>query len=103
MDLWIRSQDRQTIMKFEGVIIGDLSDWYENSLSETMDNIISDGGGYFINALISNRPLGYYKTEERALEILDEIRNYKDKLEKAYFLGMTESEFVSSIYEMPNE
>ena len=74
MDLYIRSQDRETIMKFEGAIIGDLSDWYENSLSETMDNIIGDGG-YFINALNSNRPLGYYKTKERALEILDEIQN----------------------------
>ncbi len=51
MELWIRSQDKETLIEIKGVFIGDLNDWYENSLSETMDNIIGDGGGYFINAL----------------------------------------------------
>ncbi len=50
-----------------------------------------------------NELLGTYKNKERALEVLDEINNYKDKLEKAHFLGMTESEFVSSTYQMPEE
>ena len=34
---------------------------------------------------------------------MNEINNYKDKIEKAHFLGMTESEFVSSTFQMPEE
>lgn len=85
MDLWLRSQNKENLIKTSGYLrISELNNSY----------IIQDEQWYDI---------GTYKTKERALEVLDEILKYKDKLEKAWFLGMTESSFVSSTYEMPEE
>lgn len=85
MDLWIRSQNKENLIKTSGYLrISELNNSY----------IIQDEQWYDI---------GTYKTKERALEVLDEIQKHKDKLENAWFLGMTESNFVSSTYEMPEE
>lgn len=53
MDLWVRSQDRRRLIKVDLLSI---KDFY---------NIVSDD--FYV--------LGTYKTEERALEVLDEIQN----------------------------
>ena len=57
MELWIRSQDRTTLMKVDRLDID-----YSNGLYL----IKSDG----FATLLAN-----YKSEERALEVLDEIQN----------------------------
>lgn len=84
MELWVRSQDRENLYKADKFYLDD----------EAIDcRILSDDWGC----------LGTYQSKKRALEVLDEIQKYKDKLENAWFLGMTESTFVSSTYEMPKE
>lgn len=55
MELWIRSQDKYTLMKIEEIQICENSD-----------------RTWFMNAGIV---LGKYKTKEKALEVLDEIQN----------------------------
>lgn len=87
MDLWIRSQDRMTLMRLRRI---DVQDCYI---------ICYEDDGYDDHIVY----MGKYETEDRALEVLDEIVSYKDKLDEANFLGMTESIFVSSIYTMPKE
>lgn len=83
MELWIRSQNKESLVK-----VG------SNLTIDDTNSIFCDYDSFFI---------GTYKSKGRALEVLDEINNYKDKLEKAHFLGMTESEFVSSTFAMPQE
>lgn len=55
MELWIRSQDRTTLIRS-----------YEIYISEQQDK-------YLIRAKRTSHILGSYKTFERALEVLDEI------------------------------
>lgn len=55
MELWIRSQDKYTLMKIEEIQICENSD-----------------KTWFMNAGIV---LGKYATKERALQVLDEIQN----------------------------
>lgn len=87
MELYIRSQDKRALCKYDLLVC---------------EKIAIDNDKYmFIADHYKN--MGVYETEKRALEVLDEIQEYKDKLDEAYFLGMEESRFVSAIYEMPNE
>lgn len=88
MSLWIRSQDRELLMKSP--------EFRYNQKNDNHSILAYDTMGVY-------RILGTYKTKERALEVFDEITKYKDKLENAWFLGMTESVFISSTYEMPKE
>ena len=53
MELWIRSQDRKSLKK-----VCDLSEHFGNAKYGVYEDVL---------------PLGYYETEERALEVLDEI------------------------------
>lgn len=62
MDLWIRSQDRKSIVKPIDILL-------ENPLNSGETGI----RGYFSNN--SYKMLGIYKTKQRALEVLDEITN----------------------------
>lgn len=87
MNLWIRSQDRECLEIIHTVVIPEFD-------KKAILGYGLDGKRYI---------LGTYKTKERALEVLDEIDKYKDKLEKAHFLGMEESKFVSSTFKMPKE
>ena len=68
MDLWVRSQDRKRLLKVDLLSIKDFF------------NIVSDD--FYV--------LGTYETEERALEVLDEIQG---KI----------VEGMIKIYEMPKE
>lgn len=67
MELWIRSQDKEKLLKVNGI-------QYQNC--KLVENEIIEG-----NILIGfhnsydNEILGEYKTKERALEVLDEIQS----------------------------
>lgn len=89
MDLWIRSQSKQSLIKVENI-----------SLEIKKGNVIFITSGEW--------RLGTYKTKERALEVLDEIQ---DKMDKGSFakvkngLGETTSYVACPLitYEMPEE
>lgn len=97
MELWIRSQDKYTLMKIE-----------EIQICENPD------GSWFMNAGIV---LGKYKTKEKALEVLDEIQsilNLKNMYKYDRELVLKSWENVDkekvkivreqmSVYEMPKE
>lgn len=59
MELWIRSQDKECLVKI-------------SNIQYVYKNYIHGLGTYYDNLKI----LGEYKTKERALEVLDEIQNY---------------------------
>lgn len=63
MDLWIRSQKKTIFQKVDNLLISD------GDNAEGTFNI-------YTNSLPVQNVLGKYKTEERALEVLDEIQNY---------------------------
>lgn len=56
MELWIRSQDRKTLLKMNRIYV-----FSQTIFAEYIDNREID--------------LGTYKTNERALEVLDEIQH----------------------------
>jgi len=82
MELWIRSQNKGTLMKVE--ILGQT------------DGIIK---AFFPNG---NVGLGNYETVERALEVLDEIQNklidFKVEFNDS---GVTYKDVSVLVYEMP--
>ena len=91
MDLWIRSQDRKSIVKPIDILL-------ENPLNSGETGI----RGYFSNN--SYKMLGYYKTEERALEVLDEIQNMLNSVvikQTSNSLSINSKEIV--VYEMPEK
>jgi len=91
MELWIRNQDRDILLKVKSILIDD-----NNNDIFTQDYIGKDLATY---------TLGKYKTKERALEVLDEIQkllqptiiynNDKEHIESLYL--------PSKVYEMPKE
>lgn len=98
MELWIRSQDKYTLMKIE-----------EIQICENPDRT------WFMNAGIV---LGKYKTKERALEVLDEIQKllepkfilHTEEIKKPIteFMYTTEEikdikELSTYVYQMPKE
>ena len=88
MELWIRSQDREHLMK-------------------TTDIDISCDDKTII--LINNYEMAKYKTKERALEVLDEIQKYitptlnllDDTLKGKQVCQV--GNILSMVYEMPKE
>ena len=109
MELWIRSQDKNSLKKVENIYIEkiekDFDSWIGNTYSRP----------YVITCDCGN--LGFYATKERALEVLDEIQNIlnlKDmyKYDRELVLKSWENadeEQVKivrqqmSVYEMPEE
>ena len=88
MDLWIRSQDRTFLRKVNTIGIVEGRDFW--SIDE--------------NITVS---FGKYKTEERALEVLDEIQNiFSLKIEnKSYEEAdlILKAKMLDSCYQMPKE
>lgn len=76
MNLWIRSQDKTTLIRS-----------YEIYISEQQNT-------YLIRAKRTSHILGSYSTIERAIEVLDEIQNFMNSY--AY-------EKLISIYNMPKD
>ena len=89
MELWIRSQDRETLMKVNRIDIQNKS-------------VICYDNDYHCNETY----MGIYKSKERALEVLDEIENAllnkwanNVKYEEHY----DDEKPSSLVYEMPKE
>lgn len=92
MELWIRSQDRKSIVKPIDILL-------ENPLNSGETGI----RGYFSNNFY--KMLGYYQTEKRALEVLDEIQKKINLINLGHDFGspMVDLKNPSYIYEMPKE
>ncbi len=110
MELWIRSQDKYTLIKAKNIKIIEtkgLKEKLENSIlsclsdMEQVKSYLKDG--YSILAEEIN--VGVYNTKERALEVLDEIQ---DKF-KVLVTNEAGAEFILAknlvpiIYEMPKD
>ena len=92
MKLFIRSKDRKSIVKPIDILL-------ENPLNSGETGI----RGYFSNN--SYKMLGYYKTEQRALEVLDEIQRLITDLQYIeYAIGNEKFYgYRPNVYEMPKE
>ena len=87
MDLWIRSQDKECLMKINRI---------DYDVAGGEHRIIVNGYETLV---------GKYKTKERALEVLDEIQKYIgdnfNQEEVNHFFGLNAKNRM--IYEMPKE
>ena len=97
MDLWIRSQDRMTLLNYSRVTVEPMIKGYNEE----------DKGYMFIGDHYYN--LGEYKTKERALEVLDEIQKIigwlQDDMENVTIGDMKSLKgcFDDCVYEMPKD
>lgn len=89
MDLWIRSQDKELLVKVKEIELGEYDDYY---------------------CLVVNnlQNIGNYKTKERALEIIDEIHCNIENIGQSYIKSNENGipdEFIcyGKVYEMPKE
>ncbi len=110
MELWIRSQEKERLIK--------PTDFY---IEQTIDyvNECSEFDIYALNYANNDIRIGTYQTKERALQVLDEIQNtiYINKLfnadinafqESLEIEGYTEKEIIKALkaistYQMPEE
>ena len=115
MNLWIRSQDGKRLCLAENLYIYDNIRYKEVKEKEIVKNIV---GQYIENIITkqvvdeyisceiwgSNHLLGTYNTQERALEVLDEIQ---DIIISTSIIPIENNEAVTcgcgKIYEMPKE
>ena len=74
--MWVRSQDKKTLVKVDKLIIAYDTDEKIYEIHNVYDS------------------LGVYKSKERALEVLDEIQE---------FIMMSKTTQLTTIYEMPKE
>lgn len=74
MSVWIRSSKKKNLIKCESLSILDGKDVYSN------DKKCYEYDKYTICEMWEHgvTPLGTYKTEERAIEVLDEIQEHID-------------------------
>ena len=92
MDLWIRSQDKEFLMKLDNINLGLDVDSNESYRLFT-----------FVGGAVTSFTLGIYKSRERALEVLDEIQ---ELLEPVNVVEVSKKEAVigaNILYEMPEE
>lgn len=109
MELWIRSQDKTFLMKIDNINLGIGVD------SKKPCRLFT-----FVGGVVTSFTLGTYKSEERALEVLDEIQNilkpriiYKQNepietiLDGIYYLkqnvDMKIQEVSTDVYIMPKD
>ena len=93
MDLWVRSQDREDLIKVDRLAVND-------NRIEANFKLFYSGCDYLV--------LGIYETNERALEVLDEIQEYLEKMGKDEILTdklgiMSGIKHYGIVYEMPEE
>ena len=87
MDLWIRSQDRKKLVK-----------------SGYLTIFLSDTNWFIYSDTTTGEPFGVgkYKTEERALEILDEIQDILNPTGlRGSLIGV--NQINTYVYQMPKE
>lgn len=106
MNLWIRSQDKSSIVKVDNlyVSVGNYICYYVEKGKEVPDTYYRPSG-----------ELGRYETKERALEVLDEIQNiliskhmisldYKNALCSNFtYKQLQEVLKETSVYQMPEK
>lgn len=63
MELWVRDQSREVLLKCNQIYYFELND--KHIIATDLELVARD---------YDYQPLGYYKTKERALEVLDEIQ-----------------------------
>lgn len=86
MNLWVRSQDRENLLKInDRLFIREIAD-----VGYSIENDLCIDDGFIL--------LGTYKTKERALEILDEIQMKINNI-----ANMDYGNFINVIYFMPKE
>lgn len=97
MELWIRSQDKECLVKISNI---------QYVLRKETNCGISTEYHYIGTYYDNLKILGTYKTKERALEVLDEIQ---DELIGSDFMHIEKNEEVvltcgsAKIYEMPEK
>lgn len=94
MELWIRSQDRLRLARIDSVIIN----------ARNKKEIISNYS-YTLDGFERDIPLGEYNTEERTLEVLEEIQDLLLGHNKMEHIGKSEISIHNDkiLYEMPKE
>ena len=113
MELWIRSQDKLSLIKVNRIEI-----FHHYSYKDTQEKYLLPSGSfeyrkvqkkdkYIKSEIVSNDEitLGTYKTKERALEVLDEIQRLITDLQYMSYT-VDSSSFYSyrpNVYEMPKE
>lgn len=87
MDLWIRTQDKTTLIRSYEIYI------------------VEQHNMYLIRAKRTSHVLGAYRTFERALEVLDEIQRLIEDLQYISYAIENEkfSGYRPNVYEMPKE
>ena len=94
MELWIRSQDRESIFKVKSVFYT-INEENEHLIRTiVIDNVD--------NGIVR---IGQYKTKERALEVLDEIQRHITKHNETVVIRICNEDFIKQnpVYEMPKE
>lgn len=96
MDLWIRSQNKMNLESVHSVSINYLNK--KQLICNYEPDFIGNQGEYYVL-------LGEYATEERALEVLDEIQKKINLINLGHDFGspMVDLKNPSYIYEMPKE
>ena len=98
MELWIRSQDREKLIKVKDLYV----EKYPSS-----NNRYAIYNFFYDDLDDCDIPLGTYETRERALEVLDEIQNiFSLKIEnKSYEEAdlILKAKMLDSCYQMPKE
>ena len=99
MELWIRSQDKYTLIKAENIKIIEtkgLKEKLENSIlsclsdMEQVKSYLKDG----YSILADENNVGVYESKERAMEVLDEIQS---KLKGTFLLKMKDEKYSKYI------
>lgn len=96
--MWIRSQDKEFLMKVDNINLGIGVDTKKPNKLFT-----------FVDGVTTSFTLGTYKSKERALEVLDEIQerispkfNYKGNNEEAdLFIKTQILNSMIAVYQMP--
>ena len=105
MDLWIRSQDKEDLVKVDNIRIK--HEYYQKEAKDNYGRISAYIDGNYMKSIIyvNSSWLGEYKTKERALEVLDEIQHllrghvYESHINKFDIYNGDDIK----VYEMPEE
>lgn len=105
MNIWIRSQNKETLVKVNKLYIDEEEITTGLLCYGTLK--IKNTGNYFIKSG-SDDILGIYSSRERALEVLDEIHEHIERQGQDYLLTDEKGIIASQkhygfVYEMPKE
>ena len=94
MSIWVRSQDKEILMKVDNINLGINVDTKEPNRLFT-----------FVDGVTTSFTLGKYKSKERALEVLDEVEKKINLINLGHDFGspMIDLKNPTYIYQMPNE